>query len=634
MLRRSVTVLVAALTVVLGAVSPASAGGPRHVRGTETIPVYDFATAIRETVWVESPLDSDGDGARDRIAADIVRPREATTRVPVVMEASPYYACCGRGNESELKEYAADGTVSLMPLYYDNYFVPRGYAFVGVDLSGTARSTGCEDVGGAAEVASAKAVIDWLNGRGTAFDAAGKRVGASWTTGKVGMIGKSWDGSVANGVAATGVRGLETIVPIGAISSWYDYQRYNGILRTREYVRYLHSYVNGRPAEACADELAAMRAASGETTGDFTAYWSERDYRTDARNVRASVFIAHGVNDKNVGTGQFGLWWDALARNGVERKLWLFQAGHEDPFDVRRAEWVRTLHRWFDHELQGLRNGIDTEPRATLETAPGVWTDERDWPARGVRDRALPLGAGTLGDGAKGRGVTKAFTDESLREDALVANPATVVPGRLAFLSAPLTGPLRISGEPSVTLRIQVDKPTAALSARLVDYGTATRVDHFRSEGVVNLGTESCWGAASATDDACYLDTAEVTVTADHAVLTRGWADAAHHRSLRFTTPLAPGRWYDVTVPLNTYDVTVPAGHVLGLVLGQSDPQFTVTDDQNATVTVDAGRSTLTLPATGATVTAPAAPQTIGTTALPGAAERRAADNPPVVPQG
>ncbi len=48
---------------------------------------------------------------------------------------------------------------------------------------------------------------------------------ADWSTGKAGMIGKSYDGTLANGVAATGVEGLETIVPISAISSWYKYQR-------------------------------------------------------------------------------------------------------------------------------------------------------------------------------------------------------------------------------------------------------------------------------------------------------------------------------------------------------------------------------------------------------------------------
>ena len=75
----------------------------------------------------------------DRVAADIVRPREPRRpRVPVIMDASPYYPCCGRGNESELKTY--DGRRrprQKFPLFYDNYFVPRGYAVVLVDLAGT-----------------------------------------------------------------------------------------------------------------------------------------------------------------------------------------------------------------------------------------------------------------------------------------------------------------------------------------------------------------------------------------------------------------------------------------------------------------------------------------------------------------
>ena len=43
------------------------------------------------------------------------------------------------------------------------------------------------------------------------------------------MIGKSYDGTLANGAAATGVDGLKTIVPIAAISDWYAYSRSGGI---------------------------------------------------------------------------------------------------------------------------------------------------------------------------------------------------------------------------------------------------------------------------------------------------------------------------------------------------------------------------------------------------------------------
>jgi X-Pro dipeptidyl-peptidase len=602
-----------------------------YVSGGATVPIYSYVDAIRETVWVQTPTDTDADGVPDRVAVDLVRPREAAAagvKVPVIMEASPYYNCCGRGNESELKEYAADGTVTKMPLYYDNYFVPRGYAFAAVDLIGTARSTGCEDVGGPAEVAGAKAVIDWLGGRALGFAADGRPVRANWTTGKVGMIGKSWDGSIANGVAATGVAGLETIVPISAISNWYGYMRFNGVLRADGYPAFLHSVVTGRPAEACAGALERLNADSAEDTGNVNRFWDARDYRAAVSRVRASVFVVHGINDLNVPTSEFAPWWAALAERGVPRKIWLHQAGHEDPFDVRRNAWVDTLHQWFDFWLQGLRNGIDRAPRASLETAPGVWADERDWPATNAHNLVVRLGAGdgttgTLGDRGARPGTVTAYQDEPLGEDELVADPNTARSGRLTFLSGSLTAPLRISGSGSVRLRIQVDRPTTELTARLVDYGTATRVDHFRSEGVRTLTTESCWGPATATDDACYRDTAENLLTADHAVLTRGWLDAAHHTSLRFQTPLVPNRWYTVTVPLDAYEAVLPTGHVLGLVLGQSDPQFTNVNDQDATVRVDLAGSVLTLPVAGrVNLPDPAAVPLVRTTDQAGPAAR------------
>lgn len=593
----------AALTAV--AATPAVAAGRPHVAGGETVPVYSYANAVRESVWVQTRLDNDQDGVPDRVAVDIVRPREAADRnikVPVILEASPYYSCCGRGNESELKTYDTNGVITGQPLFYDNYFVPRGYAFVAADLAGTNRSTGCMDVGGREEVLSAKAVVDWLNGRATATYADGTpAVATTWTNGRTGMIGKSWDGSVANGVAATGVRGLETIVPIAAISSWYDYQRYHGVLRSPDYPEYLHRVVSGRPATACAPVVEQLDEGSDDATGDYNAYWAERDFRTDARKVRASVLIAHGLNDTNVTTGQFAQWWSRLA---VPKKVLLFQQGHVDPFDIRRAEWVDLLHRWFDRYLQGLHNGIDREPQVTIETAPGTWVEERTWPAAAARPTRVALGDGDGVTGTLGGGSSTGFrtwTDNpGLRESTAVAAPNSVVPGRVAFLSAPLTTGVRISGTPSVTLRVTVDKPTTELTARLVDYGTASRVDYGgRGSGIRTLTTESCWGDATALDDACYRDTVEDVVTSDLAVIARGWKDAAHHVSLRFTTPLKPGRWYSVTVPLQATDQRIAAGHVLGLILQASDGQYSSPQSTGATITLDLRSSALTLPLVG-----------------------------------
>src|SRR3981081_1361852 len=92
-------------------------------------------------------------------------------KVPVIMDASPYYSCCGRGNESQLKTYDAAGHIVQAPLFYDNYFVPRGDASVLVDLAGTDRSDGCVDIGGPSDIQSAKAVVDWLNGRAKGYSA-------------------------------------------------------------------------------------------------------------------------------------------------------------------------------------------------------------------------------------------------------------------------------------------------------------------------------------------------------------------------------------------------------------------------------------------------------------------------------
>ena len=49
------------------------------------------------------------------------------------------------------------------------------------------------------------------------------------------MIGKSYDGTLSNGVAATGVEGLKTIVPVSAISAWYNYSRTGGIRHNTNY---------------------------------------------------------------------------------------------------------------------------------------------------------------------------------------------------------------------------------------------------------------------------------------------------------------------------------------------------------------------------------------------------------------
>ncbi|MFI6827087.1 Xaa-Pro dipeptidyl-peptidase [Kribbella sp. NPDC050241] len=586
---------------------PAATGVPPYVDPAthSTEPIYDYASAVRESVYVDTTMDSDSDGKDDVIAVDIVRPSETELtglRIPVIMDASPYYSCCGRGNESEKKTYDENGVIQKMPLYYDNYFVPRGYAVVGVDIVGTGRSSGCGDVGGKDEIDSVVAVINWLNGRNSAHTADGQPVRATWTNGAVGMIGKSYDGTLANGVAATGVRGLKTIVPISAISSWYDYTRSGGVPYSDDYMPWLGGYV-GHDSPACEAVRGDLGDNDDDDTGDYTKFWAERDYLKDAGKVKASVFMTHGLSDYNVQTNHFSQWWAALGKNNVPRKLWLGLEDHVDPFEFRRDAWVDELHKWFDYWLQGLQNGVMKEPMASVETAPDVWRDYKTWPAVN-HSIPVPLSSGKLG--ALGKGSVTVTDDPDLTEDDIVADPSEVIAGRQMFLSAPLPRSIRISGTPTVTLRIKSDSITTPVTARLIEYGDAERYT-----GVRRTDDSTCEGSSVDYDDSCYFTVDKLTEQSDHGIVGRGWIDAAHSASLSMPTPLTPGQWTTVDVPLRAQDEVIPKGRILGLAVTLSDTEWTTPNDTGATIDIDLAGSKLNLPLTTGEVPAPAKVQPI-----------------------
>ncbi|MGF1236151.1 Xaa-Pro dipeptidyl-peptidase [Streptomyces sp. 2-6] len=640
--------LIVTATAVLAAalLTPAAAhGAPHDSRAPrESRPVYSYADAVRESVWVDTGLDGDGDGRTDRVAADIVRPREPALqgrKVPVIMDASPYYSCCGRGNESQTKTYDAAGHVVQMPLFYDNYFVPRGYAFVGVDLAGTDRSDGCVDVGGRFDVQSARAVIDWLNGRARAYTT---RTGttpakATWTNGRTGMIGKSWDGTIANGVAATGVKGLKTIVPISSISSWYDYYFAQGAPLYDSGPDWLSDYVESDTARArCAAEQRKI-VAGAPRTGDWTPFWTERDYVKDASKVRASVFVVHGMQDLNVRTKNFGQWWDALAKNGVQRKIWLSQTGHVDPFDYRRGAWVDTLHRWFDHELLGYDNGVDREPMADVERHPDQWTTSATWPPRGTAATTLrPAPGSASGVGVLGlrpaRG-TETFTDDpSLSETDWAARIDRSTPEKAGFVTGPLGRDLRIAGSSEVTVTATPTTATAHLSAVLVDLGPDTIRDYGDvDEGITTLADRTCWGASTAGDSSCYKETAAKTKAVDSTVVSRGWADLGDWAGDGKGRPLTPGKAYTITLDLAATDHVVPKGHRLALIVAGTDKDLIDPPSSTPTLTVDLSRTSAKVPLVGgapafARATAGSAGGAVGATAAVTASDAASASAP------
>ena len=617
LLRPAAVLAVISMTLSSFAYTPANAAvkeKPAQAAKIEEVksqPIYSYEEAIRETVYVESTLDSDENGKADRIAVDIIRPKETEEglKVPVIMDASPYYESMGRGNESEVKDRDKDGINEKFPLFYDNYFVPRGYAVALPEMVGTNNSDGCPTTGGYEEIESIRVVIDWMNGRAKAWDQDNNEVKADWTTGNVGMIGKSYDGTLANGVAATGVEGLKTIVPIGAISSWYNYYRYEGLTYYNNGPGGLASRVaSSSRKDVCKPVFDRLNAEADDPSGDYNEFWDERNYVKDVKNVKASVFAVHGLNDFNVKMNHLADWWLALSKEEVPRKLWLTQTGHVDPFDFRRAEWVDTLHRWFDYWLMDIENGIMDEPAVDIERGANNWETQSSWPdqnAENVKIRLAPgendQTNGMLTTGPVKGNFQQSFTDNPTQtEQQMVTNETAVKSDRLAFLSPQLEEDVRLSGIPEISLRAKVNKEDSNLTVLIVDYGTDTRIHHEGpGEGVRTLNTESCWGESISTDDGCYKETEKTTHTAPYEVVTRGWFDPQNWKTIEKDDPLKEGKSYKFEWDVLPEDYVFKEGHRIGIIIAGSDRRRTIPSTTGATFEVKLGQSYISLPVVG-----------------------------------
>jgi X-Pro dipeptidyl-peptidase len=561
--------------------------------------VFDPDDVIRESLFVSAPVDSDRDGRDDLVHVEVVRPRatEQGLRVPVVYQASPYYAggndvanhdvdvelyvpgrpgggpgkAGTRGVATDERIAAAVGPNPAITWRYERYLTARGFAVVYAESLGSGQSTGCPTIGGRTETIGAKSVVDWLGGRATAHDDGGAPITAEWSTGKVGMMGVSYNGTLPNAVATTGVEGLEAIVPIAAISSWYDYYRADGAVVAPggyqgEDTDVLAEYVYTRAdREICQPVIAELAARQDRITGDYSAFWHERNYLNDVHKVRAAVLAVHGLGDWNVKFKHAAQWYEALKRHGVAHKIWLHQSGHSDPYSLRQQEWLRTLNRWFTRYLYGVDNGVDREPKATLQREDLSWVDEPEWPAPGTRDAAMYLrpGGPVVGgldphDRTPGPSVYEQLSDDATKTAEELVN-STTSGNRLSYSTTAVRVPLRLSGVASLDLRVAFDRPAANVTGLLVDRAPD--------------GTSK--------------------------IITRGWTDPQNRHSPAKTTPIQPGRTYPVEVRFEPKDYLVAEGHRVELVLISSDHDFTLRPRAGAGLSVEINTTTLTVPVLG-----------------------------------
>jgi len=265
-----------------------------HYFNGKSLATFSTHDVIREVVYVESRVDTDNDGLPDLVKVSIIRPRY-DGQIPSVMTASPYHQ--GTNDKASDKAlYKMEGELEVKPPHtieleepklnlvephsqaelvseaeeklahinssytLNDYFLPRGFANLYVSGVGTMDSQGLMTNGDYQQIEAYKNVIDWLNGRCRAFtDHTRKRqVKADWSNGKVATTGISYLGTMSNGLATTGVDGLEVIIAEAGISSWYNYYRENGLVTSP----------GGYPGEDF-DSLAELTYSRNLQAGDY-----------------------------------------------------------------------------------------------------------------------------------------------------------------------------------------------------------------------------------------------------------------------------------------------------------------------------------------------------------------------------
>lgn len=574
-----------------------------------------FANAeewIRERLWVETEFDSDKDGKKDRVHVGVTRQKQTETeglKVPVVYESSPYFAGTANGRSilwdvrQELGEESPPRSrPPAIPFNPNrtrisnslvNTWVPRGFAVVHSEAPGTGLSTGSPTVGGDPERLAPKAVIDWLNGRAkgyTTIDGT-TEVKATWCTGKVGMTGTSYNGTIPVGAATTGVDGLECIIPVAPNTSYYHYYRSHGLVRhpggwLGEDIDSLYDFINsGDPARREASDRLYRDGLFAQhrdrKTGDYNPFWAERDLLRYTQNIKCAVLMAHAFNDWNV-MPEHSVRISNAVRGRVPLVQYFHQGGHggDPPLEL--------MNKWFTRFLYGVDNGVEKGPKSYIvrenagggRRSAGAPTEYPDYPHPDAKAVTLSLTAGGNAVGGLATSSSTKQDAESLTDDVQFDVPtlakAAASPNRLLYATAELKEPLHLSGTPRITIRLSSSTPAANLSVCLVQLPW--------TDGPI--GTQN--------------------------LITRGWADPQNWRaltkggdyqSMERGVPLKPGEFVTLTFDLQPDDQIIPAGKRIGLMIFSSDRDFTLWPKAGTKLTVDIAATKLTLPIVGGSAT-------------------------------
>ncbi|WP_066224017.1 Xaa-Pro dipeptidyl-peptidase [Formosa haliotis] len=555
---------------------------------------------IRHDLWVETEFDTDGDGKLDRMHVDVTRPKQTETeglKLPIIYESSPYYAGVAAdvpglfwdvhheiGEPAKPRVHPEVKRIGKRPIISESQvlpWVPRGYIVVHSSSPGTGLSQGSPTVGGDNESLAPKAVIDWLNGRAKGYTSPeGKEeVKAYWSTGKVGMTGTSYNGTIPLAAATTGVEGLEAIIPVSPNTSYYHYYRSNGLVRSPggylgEDIDVLYDFIHSgdeskRAYSNTVIRDTEMKNGMDRITGDYNDFWASRDYLNDMEPMKAGLLMSHAFNDWNVMPEHSYRIYKAAKEKGLPVQIYYHQDGHGGPPPLS------LMNRWFTHYLFGIDNGVENDPKAWIvrendnRLEP---TSYADYPNPDASIVTLQLHPGGLSYGALNTEKINEATKETLIDDSKFSGDSLAKLAsskhRLLYVTPTLTKDLHISGVAKIHIKLASSKPAANLSVWLVSLPWNT-----------NQGAEI-------TDN----------------IITCGWADPQNYKSLRSSEPLIPGKFYDMTFGLQPDDQVIKKGQQIGLMIFSSDSNFTLLPKPGTELTIDLEGTQLELPIVGGEV--------------------------------
>ncbi|MBW0105569.1 CocE/NonD family hydrolase [Pseudonocardia sp. KRD-291] len=367
--------------------------------------------------------------------ADVLLPEDlpAGAKVPVVLSAGSYFGHSGQLTVEGLPHTGP--SARFADLIAEGGLLERGYALVMVDSRGFGGSTGCaEALGGPADQADVTAALDWTAAQ-------------PWSTGSVGMYGKSLDGVTA--LVGNNLRhpALKAVIAQEPIWDIQRNMRSGGVPRsTVVSVPTVYNTVATQPqmpdddpryrANAAWDtpagphpECPILNSASYMEPNPKAQTWTIRNLAERARGTTTPLFLTQGFLEWNTeaeGMAEF------LANHDGPQRAWLGQWDHkrggertaDGRLQLGREGWFDEVFSFYDQHLRGTAPTV-RYPDVVVEDSTGAWRAEASWP-RTDRTASVRLGGGTYTDD----GATSAFTRRS----------------------EPVGAPTRLTGTPTATV--------------------------------------------------------------------------------------------------------------------------------------------------------------------------------------